>query len=224
MIGFNKKGGGGGATTAAQVSYFNGELVNVQEALDSLLYQAPKINAFTNNVNTVEKGTVITSVLLNWDFNKTMVSASINNGIGSVLGQNSFVHAAQEITSNKTYTLTANDGTNSVSRNSNIVFQNKRYWGISANSDLAGFDIMSLQNSELSDSKVQTRVISGGGQYMYFAFPESFGVPTFTVNGLVNNAFTSLNKPFKNTKGHIENYIIVRTNTVQFGELTIQVK
>lgn len=223
MIGF-KKIGGGGATTAAQVSYFNGELVNVQEALDSLLYQAPKINAFTNNVNTVEKGSVITSVVLNWDFNKTMISASINNGIGSVLGQNSFVHTGQNITSNRTYTMTANDGTSSVGRNTSLVFENKRYSGTSANGNLATFDPATLQNSEFASSRAVVKTINGGGQYIYFCHPESFGIPTWIVNGFAFTAVEYVIKPFKNSKNFTENYFIGRLSTVQFGSLTIELK
>lgn len=226
MIGFEpiSTGGGGGPVKAINVEYLNGAVVNVQEALDSLLYVNPAVSSFTNNIGTVEKGSVITSVVLAWSFNKTMASASINNGIGSVQGVTTIAHTAQNITTNRTYTITVNDGTNNASRNTNVIFQNKRYHGTSANADLASFDILSLQNSELSDSRLQTRTINGNGQYIYFAFPESFGVPVFNVNGLVNTAFTSIIKSFTNSKGHTENYRLVRMNTLQFGTLTIETK
>lgn len=220
-------GGNGGEccpVTAIDVEYLNGDIINVQEALDQLLYKAPVITSFVNNVNTVEKGTIVTSVKLNWVFNKPMIGASIDNGIGSVLGLNEYIHSGQNITTNRTYSLNAFDEVSGVTRTTSITFLNKVYWGTNGNSDLTALNILSLEDSELASSRLQTRVINGGGKYMVFAYPASFGPATFNVNGLANTALTSVTKSFTNSKGFTENYLVYRTNTIQNGTLTIQVK
>src|SRR3974390_2177882 len=48
------------------------------------LYVAPQYTSFTNNVNIVEKGSTVTQTILNWSKNVTLVSQSLNNGIGSI--------------------------------------------------------------------------------------------------------------------------------------------
>ena len=57
-----------GATTADGVSYGD---TTVAAVLDDLLYTAIQITSFTNNVNTVEMGSTVDTVVLNWNYNKT---------------------------------------------------------------------------------------------------------------------------------------------------------
>lgn len=223
MIGF-KKIGGGGATTAAQVSYLNGDIVNVQEALDSLLYVNPKINFFDNGFGIVEKGAVLETVDLQWGFNKPMVSASINLGIGDVSGLEYYEHVDQNITQNRTYTLTASDGTNSVSRNTTITFKNKMYWGTSPISDLNTINLLNLQRNKFADGRAIIDSINGDGKYIYVAFPATFGVPQWVVNGFAFTALDFVIRPFTNSLDFTENYYIGRLSTVQFGVLTIETK
>lgn len=114
------------------------------------------------------------------------------------------------------------NGSNPVSSVFTISTLFRRFHGTSDNADLATLDISALQNSELSGTRLQTKVINGEGKYMVFAYPASFGVATFIVNGLTNNAFTSVVRPFTNNLDITEDYIIYRTNTLQFGTLTIK--
>lgn len=209
---------------ASNVTYINGDFTNVQEAIDSLLYKDPVITSFTNDVNVVEKGTVVTAVKLDWTFNKPMTTSSVDGGIGNVQGMNTYTKYGLTLMTDKSYKLTVSDGTNTTSKTTSILFKNKNYFGTTANADLAALDISAMQNSEFADSRLQTRVISGGGEYMVFSYPASFGEATFNVNGLTNTAFTTYVKPYTNSKGFTENYRIYRTNTIQFGTLTIQVK
>lgn len=199
-------------------------ITTIQEQIDGLLYLSPVITSFTNNINNVIKGSIITNLTLNWATNKVMLYSSINQGIGDVTGLNSKSITGQNITSNKTFTLTVGDLTNTASRTTSITFSNKRFSGTSLESDLLLLDIDSLQNSELSDSRLQTRTFIGDGGYMVFAYPSSFGVASFIVNGLTNNAFTTLVKNYTNEKGFTEQYRLYRTDFNQYGNLTIQVK
>lgn len=59
--------------------------------------------------------------------------------------------------------------------------------------------------SQLKTSRTGTYTNIGGGNKMIaFAFPTSFGVPTFEVNGLTNTAFTKIvsNQAFRNVSGY----------------------
>ena len=64
--------------------------------------------------------------------------------------------------------------------------------------------------------------IDGAGQYLIFAFPSSFGTPTFTVNGLPNTAFTKVwnNVAFTNFYNYTINYDVWVSNTAQNAPIT----
>lgn len=198
-------------------------ITGLQAILDEILYVAPVISNFTASPNDVEIGTTITSITLNWNLNKTFTSLSINQGIGAITPSlTNFTHTPISLTSNTTYTITGGDGTNTTTANRSISFRARRWWGTSPLDTFNSSDILTLQNSELASNRQQTRTINGGGNYIWFAFPTSFGTPNFVVNGLPNTAFTTTTISHTNALGHTQNYFVIRTNTVQFGTLTIQ--
>ena len=211
-------------TDASQITYINGSITTVQEALDSLLYVTPDITNFTITPSIVEIGTVVTNVTLNWNLNKTFTSLSINNGVGAIAPSLlTLALSSLSLSSNTTYTITGGDGTNTDSASASLNFRSRRWWGTSALDTFTGADILDLQNSELATNRQQTRTINGGGNYIWFAFPTSFGVPSFVVNGLPNTAFTTSTVSHTNAAGNTQNYYVIRTNTVQNGTLTIQI-
>jgi len=211
---------------AGDLQYTNPAYPNIDsvaQALDSLLYITPVINSLVNTVGTVEKGTVVTSVTLNWVVNKLMSTESLNQGIGLITPSlTTYTHSGQSITANRVYTLTVGDGVNTASASTTVGFLNKRYWGTSVNTTLNNAQVLSL-SSELSGTRVQTKTIDGGGAYIYLAYPTSFGLPNMKVNGLEFTAITTVTLSFTNSHGFTENYYIIRTNTVQNGSLLIDV-
>jgi hypothetical protein len=211
-------------TDASQIEYINGSITNVQEALDSLLYITPDITNFTITPSIVEIGTVITNVTLNWNLNKTFTSLSINNGVGAITPSLlTLALSGLSLSSNTTYTITGGDGTNTDSASAALNFRSRRWWGTSALDTFTGADILNLQNNELNTNRQQTRAINGGGNYIWFAFPTSFGIPTYNVNGLPNTAFTRTTVSHTNAAGNTQDYYVIRTNTIQNGTLTIQI-
>lgn len=208
--------------TASAIAYTNPaypSLDNVQEALDTLLYVPPQITSISNNVGTVEIGQTITAVTLNWALNKTLiVSQTWNNGIGSVpIDARTYSLTGLSLTADKTYTLTVVDEKNTVSSSTYIQFRNKRYWGVSANESLSNVDILAM-NKEFSTSRSQSRVFDcTGGKYFFFAWPSTFGTPTFKINGLTNTAFIKTTQSFTNASGYTTNYDVWRCQYLQNG-------
>ena len=204
---------------ASDIEYINQNYPNlndVQKALDKLLYVNPQITNFTNNIGTVEKGRTITNVNLTWSLNKQVNSLSIS-GIGNINSSaTSYNITNTSITSDKSYTLTANDGTNSVSATTSIVFRQKIYYGTNSNTVLTNSDILNL-NSQFAISRVLNKNIDGNGEYIYFAYPSSFGAATFKINGLISTAWEQSTINFTNASGFTENYIIYRSTSIQYG-------
>jgi hypothetical protein len=209
--------GEGGASEADEVAYANPAYANVQDALDALLYLPPKINSFTNNIGTREKGSSVDSVTLTWAFNKVMTSVTLN-GVDIDSGASSTTIEGP-LTSDQSWTLQASDGKNTVSASTSISFAQKRYWGASALTTLDDENIIGLGSSEFSANFNKSASYDcTGGKYPYIAYPASFGTPSaVTVGGL---AFSDLNiatQNFTNASGFVDSYKVVRFAGLQTG-------
>ena len=183
----------------------------MQTALDSLLYVAPHINSFGNNVGTVEIGYTVTSVTLTWAFNETMASATITS-VGAVSLTSSSQTLTGAWTSAVSWTLIASDGTNTVSATTGIGFSNRRYWGVSPNAVLTSADILALGGSEFAGGfdKSLDYNCSAGDVYPCYAYPAAWGVPSsVTVGGLGFSAFTCTTQSFTNASGYTSSYNVL---------------
>ncbi len=182
--------------------------------LNNLEYLPQTITSFTNNINTIEKGSTVTSITFNFSFNKTPTTASINNSIGTVTGSSKT--ATVNLTDTTTYILTASDGTTTVTANTSVQFLNKVYWGTSANTSLTSSQVLALSNNTLSATKNRTITLNGNGQYIYYCYPVSFGDATFTFNGAsVILEKTTLN--VTNALGNTTLYNVYKTGAIQNG-------
>jgi hypothetical protein len=197
------------------VSY-NGD--TLKNTLDDLFYVNPTVSL--SGGSSYEKGQTVSTVNLSWTYNKSgIVSQSINQGIGSLDPDlRAYAHEGQTITTNRTYTITGNDGKNNCSGSATIAFYNKRYYGTSADGTLDDSEILAQLTGEFSTSRSQIRTFNcSGGQYFYIIYPSSWGTASFKVGGL---SFTDMNlevRSFTNASGYSENYNIYRPNNIQTG-------
>lgn len=199
-------------------------MANLQDAMDTLLYFDPTVT-ITNNIGTVEIGTTISAVNLNWTVNKVnILSQTMNQGInGLSAAQRSYSVTSANITSDTTYTITVNDGTKSASGSTSVLFRHKRYWGVSSNTSLSNANILAL-SSELASNRTQSRTFNCSNQYIYFVWPTSFGNPIFNVNGLTNDAWVKTTISFTNSQGNTSSFDVYRSQYAQNGTgITISV-
>jgi len=178
----------------------------------------PLTVSISNNKSSNEKGSTVTSVLLSWAWSKTVDSQSLNNGIGALAPNiTSYNHTPVAITTNTTYTISGIKGVQSASGGTTVNFYQRRWWGTSPLTSLTSPQILGLANNEFATSRNKSFTINGGGQYIYYSYPSSFGAATFTVNGLLNTAWTLFVVSHTNASGFTENYNVYRTNTIQNG-------
>ncbi|OUO76913.1 hypothetical protein B5F53_15150, partial [Blautia sp. An249] len=128
-----------GATSADGVSYEEGTVKDALDALkeqmEEVLYEAIQIISFTNNVNTVEMGSTVNTVVLTWKTNKTPTTLTLDGeGIDKSLTTKTIEGA--NLKSNKTYTLKATDEREATAtKTSAITFLNGVYWGVGESKD-----------------------------------------------------------------------------------------
>lgn len=197
-----------------KVNLLDSELDSIEDRLEDLEYLPIVINSFTNNINIVEKGSVITSIVFNFLLNKTPTSVTIDNGIGAVTS-NSFTKNGLNINVNTIFTLSASDEKNTVSKTSLIRFDNRMFYGSSSNTSFTNADILTLQNSVLVNSKNRTIIINGNAEYPVIAYEASLGDATFMINGLVNNGFVKTQQNITNASGHTALFNIYRMSNIQ---------
>ena len=226
-------GGGGGASEAEFVSYDNESLptvTNVEECLDAIIakiyYVNPSVTSFTCNPSRTayEMGEKVTSVTFTWAYNKDMVSQTLT---GCDLADETVREATYntEFSSNKTFTLSASDGTNSTSANKSFTFQNKVHHGsasIPATYDSAF--ILSL-NGALKGSKGGTYTVNvGTNQYFYIAMPTSFNNADVLV-GKVGGFDTEFGKvatvSHTNASGYTCDYNIYKSTNSNLGSISM---
>ena len=220
--------GPAGATTADGVSYGDS---NVEAALDDLsgkvadlMYEPIAISSFSNNVGTVEMGSTVSTVVLNWVTNKTPATLELDGeGIDKSLKTKTIEGA--NIKSNKTYTLKATDERDAeATKTTAITFLNGVYWGVAA--DTSDFDssfILGLTKG-LQGSKAKTFTVNAAaGQHIYYAIPTRYGTPGFKVGGFDGGFAKAATIDFTNASGYEESYDIWKSDNAGLGSTTVVV-
>ena len=219
---------------------------SMQQMFDMLLYPYIPLTCSLSGGNNREfgAGTVVSLVwsvvagssiitLINVNGTSPVPNGGNQNGVAGP-----FNSVANTTT---TFGMTAYDGTTYVNASTSVTWSNRRYWGTSnvfgvLNDNqiqaLGGITVVAGigagagvgSGSELSTTRVQTRNgINGGGNYLAFAWPTSFGTPAFVINGLPNTAFTKVQGPytFTNQYGYTASYDVWMSNTAQNSPITL---
>ena len=194
---------------------------------DEFEYVPIAITSFTNNKNTVEMGTKITDVILNWALNKDPKEMMIDSESITPLTTRSKTYSGQNITTNKTYTLKVTDEKDATAtKTTSITFVNGVYWGAKA-APSGAYDsafILGLTKG-LQGSKGKTFTVdAAAGQHIFYALPTRYGACTFNVGGF-DGGFTKVsNIQFTNASGYKENYDIYKSVNAGLGNTTVTVK
>lgn len=214
--------------------------LSIQQMFDNMFYPyVGPVSSISPNITTIEYGYSTQLINLNWSISakkNVVISASITIPGSSTVTLSTPIVAnttsslsvsgvSPVLNTNTTFTLNVNDYNSSNSTGGThsstcqVTWSNKRYWGsFSVLGSLTSSQILGLSYSELSPTRVQTRNgINGGGKYLVFAWPTSFGTPVFVINGLTSNAWTKVNSAFTftNSYGYTASYDVWMSNTVQ---------
>ncbi len=138
------------------------------------------------------------------------------------------------INTNQTFTLAVKDSSNTTTNaTTSVVFSHKRFF-YGDNTNLIGLSDSSITNnvnlhtggttSEFSSTKVKsTFSITLVSQFFYYVIPASFGTPLFTINGLLNNDFSSQSFTYMNPNGYGATFVVWRQNNLLSGTFNISV-
>jgi len=211
-------GGGGGPVPASSVTVTNDGYSNAQEIFDDLLYVALSITGLSGG-GTFEIGSTVNTVNLVWSYNKAVTAQEFNQGIGSMdIADRSLSLTSLGLTTNRTWTLSATDGTTPRTAGTTVSFLPKRYWGVWADNAPDNSEILTL-SQELTGSRAKSIVFNcTGGAFPIYAWPKSLGALSgVTVGGLAFSDYTVSEMSFTNASGHTQDYYVFVFNGIQTG-------
>jgi len=148
----------------------------------------------------------------------------LSSGSASVASNNIAFPASKN--SSVTFTLgaTGSDGSFATSTDS-ITFRNNNYYGVSSNAGLTGPDLSSLSSNLDNNRSYSFSVNAGAGEYIYYAYPSSYGDASFTVGGFAGG-FSKLHggaTAHTNSAGFSETYFIYRSDNASLGSTEVVV-
>lgn len=219
---------GNGVITSSGIE---ARVLKLESQMADLLYQPISIDAFTNNLNTVEVGYTLTEITLTWGFNKTPKEVRLN-GVERFAGSTGETITDLSVESNKPgklmeWMLSATDERGAMATKTTAVnAYNGVYYGVAAARDtydsafILGLAKKTLRNSKLPSFSVD----AGAGQYIYYCIPSRFGTCSFTVGGFDGGFRLEGVIAFENASGYSENYYVYRSTNAGLGATTVGVK
>lgn len=212
---------------------------SVTEFLDNYFYpdEDPGASLSVSGSSVLEYGLSGASLnrTLNWTATKTtndiatiVVAGISKTATGSTQSGTQSVTITANVTNTYTMTVTDTEGLQDTD-NAIWYFRHGYYWGSMASvASISDADIRALDGAGVGSGKelTTTRVksfdgINAAGDYLVFAFPSSWGAPTFKVNGLTSTAFTKVrDNTFVNVNGYSETYQVWVSDTQQNNPIT----
>ena len=231
-IGSASGGAIGGVVESNDVLYSNTALdtvTNAKEALDAIIakvyYVAPSITSFTCNPSrtSYELGEKVSSITFNWAYNKPIAS-QVLTGCTIGVDDRSTVYDV-ELSSNKTFTLSASDGTNNTSASKSFTFSSKVHHGASAiPSAYDSAFILGLPGT-LKGKKSGTYTANVGvNQYFYIAMPSTYNSNADILVGKVQGFDTEFGRVATvnhiNASGYETSYSIYKSTNHSLGSIS----
>lgn len=198
------------------------QIENVKDALNTLLYTDLAIAFSTSQPLINEKGTTLTDVVFNWDYNRDVDTQSIDD---VPIHKDSRIYKyPTPISTNKNVTLKVNDFVKDYSKSISFKFMNAIYYGVS-NSSTYNSELILGFTKELSESKSKTFTVNAGAnQHIFYCIPESYGTPTFSVGGFAGGFNKVATIDFTNSLNYTEKYTIWKSVNANLGSTTVTVK
>lgn len=210
---------------------------SIQEQVDSLADEVAALNPFKCSSvrlvpNVAVMGATIDSVSVNWSFNKTPVSLTVQGETVEPTQNGSYTLSELNLREKYTVMVKATDARgDSVTASTSLNFYNGIYYGVMADGAEINSDTvkeMMPQGPEIQNSRVITFTASAGaGQRIGFAIPNRspYGTPTFKDKntGFQAGFYLADTVPVENAYGYTEDYNVWLSNHPGIGQITVEV-
>lgn len=161
-------------------------------------------------------------IKLAWSYDRDIESQKLDGKSMDVLIRGANM---KNVISDSLYTLSVVCGGQVYTKSVSVLFQLKKYYGVSEKETLTNDEILALPSVWAEHSLNSTHFDCTGGRYPYYILPTAMvsGIQ-FLIGGLKNTDWDEEIRGITNDYGYTENYTIFRLNHIQTGVLHIEVK
>ena len=194
------------------------------EDIADLKYIPIDITKLSNNVGTVEMGTVVNAVNLTWTLNKEPESQKIDGTAVDVSARSKMLENLA-ISVNKTFNLEVTDERGAKDNASTAInFLNGVYYGVcQADDEYTSETILTLTRKLQNSRGITFTVSAEEGQHIVFAMPSRYGTPNFNVGGF-DGGFSKVSTfGFTNASGYTESYDVYKSTNAGLGSTTVKI-
>ncbi len=210
----------GDYVTAERLNNMEFGISDLYSKIDELMYKPITISSFNANPSTVEVGSTVATLTLTWAFSKSIEWQKLD---GIEIEKSIRSATYNNISSNRNWSIQANDGKTTVSRSAGISFLNGKYTGVASVSAYDSTFILKLSKTLTNSKSGSFTVNCGDGQYIFFAIPTRFGEPKFTVGGFEGGFSLVATIDFTNSSNYTEPYNIYKSENSNLGNTTVKV-
>lgn len=200
------------------------ETSKLSEDIADLKYIPIDITKLSNDVGTVEIGTVVNAVNLTWTLNKEPESQKLDGTAVDVSSRSKMLEDLA-ISTNKTFSLEVTDERDAKDNAStSISFVNGVYYGVcQADDECTSEAILALTRKLQSSKGITFTVNAGAEQHIVFAMPSRYGTPNFNVGGFDGGFAKVSTFEFTNASGYTESYDVWVSDNSGLGDTTVKV-
>lgn len=191
---FLTKGNGTDSNKVKRTVVAAGTGITITQSNDTLRvseYQPPEIVSYTNNQATHYAGETVTDVTTSWTLSGSAITSQTHTDYTPALSDRSHAFTGLSLTVDKTYKLWITDGITPDSAYTYVRFYIATFYGTSANSAPTESDIeagTTTWETQSSGNRAQSSVnITGGSNYIFYAYPSSWGDINLYINGFLSN-------------------------------------
>ncbi len=199
-----------------------GDISNVKNALDKLLYTDLVILFNTTQPLVNEMGSTISDLTFTWEYNRVINTQNID---GIEIHKDSRIYRyPSNITTDRTVTLSVNDSVKDYSKSISFTFLNGLYYGVANESEYNSEFILNLSKKLTKTKETTFTVNSGTNQHIFYCIPVRFGTPAISVDGFSGGFDKVATIEFTNASGYTEPYAIWKSTNSNLGNTTVTVK
>lgn len=205
-----------------------GRVGALEDAFADHLYEPIRLLSPKITPSVAEKGLTVNSVRLDWSLNhdaehQTVEAASRNGQIRLDGAARSYTFE-ERLTEGDTFTILAYEKSPSGKTYADgaelrLNFYNGVYSGVGG----ASTELSALTKSLQSGRGKTFSGTAGVGQYFWYACPESYGTPKFTVGGFDGGFELQSSNDYRNVYGYVEKYRVWRSVNDNLGSVTVVV-
>lgn len=197
-------------------------LVNGVE-YDIVIYKPIEITQISNTPGTVELGSTVNKVTINWQTSTAAASQKVNGEAVSTAG--TAVLEGLSLTKDTTFTVQVADKRGATATKPTTVnFLNGVYYGvIPILTGITSAEILKLTRKLQSGKALTFPVNAAENEQIAYALPSRYGTPNFNVGGF-DGGFEKLDTiKFTNASGYTEDYDLWLSVNTGLGDTTVKV-